>query len=244
MLSESVVLPACATNVLAFPGNTGIERFQKIGALSAGMSITELQVSSIRACYGKTEGDPSCFQMESVAHNSDTTLVNFGSLESSPSISEGTPTFHSETIQTEASSSSFARNVNQQPKQNTGVLKHSRRRRHRKPLKVQLSALVRKDRKASRVLFLFVFVFFVTWAPYSITTVVKAFARDYVNEDMYEVFTCLLWLKSSINPLLYAAGTERFRRNFRQILKNIFCSCSRRSRDVVPIVIHSASHLA
>ncbi|ELT95143.1 hypothetical protein CAPTEDRAFT_120361 [Capitella teleta] len=78
---------------------------------------------------------------------------------------------------------------------------------------------LRRDRKAARVLFILVIAFFVCWSPYSLTTIFYSVCGDScVNFDMYELFTWLLWINSSLNPYLYAYANTRIRKHFRRYL--------------------------
>ena len=91
--------------------------------------------------------------------------------------------------------------------------------------KPQFTRARRKDLKAAKALFIFVFTFVVLWAPYSIATVAIAFCDDCVNKDLYEFFVWLLWFKSAVNPFVYAANSSRFKMNFVDILTRVFFCC-------------------
>ncbi|KAK7495301.1 hypothetical protein BaRGS_00013483 [Batillaria attramentaria] len=88
----------------------------------------------------------------------------------------------------------------------------------------KFSRSVRKDLKAAKALFTFVFAFLCCWTPYTIATVIVSFCDACVNEDLYEFFIWLLWAKAAINPFLYAANNARFRMNFAQIVGRA-CPC-------------------
>ncbi|XP_061164918.1 histamine H3 receptor-like [Saccostrea echinata] len=77
----------------------------------------------------------------------------------------------------------------------------------------------RKDIKAARFLAMLVLVFVLTWAPYTITTIIISFCEECVNEYVYEFLVWLLWSKSAINPLLYAYNSAMFYKNFKEILR-------------------------
>jgi hypothetical protein len=94
------------------------------------------------------------------------------------------------------------------------------------PARVKYSRAVRKDLKAAKSLFTFVFAFLVFWAPFEISAVVMAFCEECVNMDVYEFFIWLLWFKSAVNPFLYAANSSRFRMNFVKILSRVCVCCS------------------
>lgn len=99
------------------------------------------------------------------------------------------------------------------------------RRSHRRLLNAN-ALKFRKDLKAAKNLFVFIFTFALCWAPYTISTIIIAYCQDdCVDESAHQLFTWLLWLKSSINPFLYAASSSRFRFNFAKILGYLFFCC-------------------
>lgn len=81
-----------------------------------------------------------------------------------------------------------------------------------------VSSGIRRNTKAARFLAMLVVVFFVCWAPYTIATIMKAFDKECVNKTVYEVLTWVLWMKSAINPCLYAYNSSRYRHNFLRFL--------------------------
>ena len=76
----------------------------------------------------------------------------------------------------------------------------------------------RRDIKAARFLAMLVLVFAITWAPYTIATIIISFCEDCINEYVYEFLVWLLWVKSVINPFLYAMNSALFYKNFRKLL--------------------------
>ena len=72
--------------------------------------------------------------------------------------------------------------------------------------------------KAGVGLTLIVVVFGICWAPYQISALIMALDPDIVNGNLFEVAFWLLWLNSTINPILYACVNWRFRIAFRMIL--------------------------
>ena len=80
--------------------------------------------------------------------------------------------------------------------------------------------------KAGVGLTLIVVVFGICWAPYSISALIMALDPDIVNGNLFEVAFWLLWLNSTINPILYACVNWRFRIAFRMIL------CQRCSKNL------------
>ncbi|XP_061164920.1 histamine H3 receptor-like [Saccostrea echinata] len=86
----------------------------------------------------------------------------------------------------------------------------------------------RKDLKAARFLAMLVIVFGLTWAPYTISTIIISFCESCVNEHLYEALNWLLWSKASLNPFLYAYNSARFLKNFKEMLL-----CGRKRKNVV-----------
>ncbi|KAH3841616.1 hypothetical protein DPMN_115088 [Dreissena polymorpha] len=80
----------------------------------------------------------------------------------------------------------------------------------------------RRHLKAAKFLAMLVAAFFFSWAPYSIHSMLMSFCDDCVNTSLFEFFIVLLWMKSAVNPLLYAYNSPRYRMHFRRILS---CKC-------------------
>jgi len=83
------------------------------------------------------------------------------------------------------------------------------------------SLALARDRKAARSLFILVFVFALCWCPYTLLTLIRALCTQSdkcISELMYEITFWLLWLNSTINPLLYSCLHVKFRKAFYQIL--------------------------
>ncbi|KAH3841879.1 hypothetical protein DPMN_115360 [Dreissena polymorpha] len=76
----------------------------------------------------------------------------------------------------------------------------------------------RRQRNAVKILAMLVAAFFLSWAPYSITTVLISFCDDCVNTSLYQFFIVFLWMKSAVNPFLYAYNSLRYRMHFRRYL--------------------------
>ena len=98
---------------------------------------------------------------------------------------------------------------------------------------------VKRDSKAARFLIILVIVFLVSWAPYTITTIIVSFCGDCVNLSVYEVMNWFLWGKSAVNPFIYAMNSSRYRYNF----KRFMCWCCKRNKihpEHVEVTCHSA----
>ena len=98
------------------------------------------------------------------------------------------------------------------------ILKPSSRFRTRKD---RASSRVKRESKSARFLAILVIVFLLCWTPYTVITIVISFCQyDCVAISWYESTNWILWLKSAINPFLYATNSSRYRYNFRQFM---FC---------------------
>ncbi|XP_025098747.1 LOW QUALITY PROTEIN: histamine H4 receptor-like [Pomacea canaliculata] len=75
-----------------------------------------------------------------------------------------------------------------------------------------------KGNRVASISILLVVALAICWLPYSLATIVRSSCGDCVNTFLYEVFTWMLWLKSCVNPFLYAFISPRFRRNSLQVL--------------------------
>ena len=81
----------------------------------------------------------------------------------------------------------------------------------------------KRAQKAARSLAILVLAFVITWAPYTVLTVVISFCEKCVSVPVYETFTWILWFKSSLNPFLYAWSSTRFKDNY-----IFFLSCGKK----------------
>jgi len=76
----------------------------------------------------------------------------------------------------------------------------------------------KRQRKAAKFLAMLVVAFLVFWAPYTITTIIISFCEECVNASLYEFFNFVLWMKSTVNPFLYAYNSPRYRKHFKTFL--------------------------
>jgi hypothetical protein len=72
----------------------------------------------------------------------------------------------------------------------------------------------RRHVKAAKFLAALVVAFLILWGPYTVTTVIVSFCNNCVNLSLYEFFTWMLWVKSAVNPFLYAFNSPRYRKHF------------------------------
>jgi hypothetical protein len=83
------------------------------------------------------------------------------------------------------------------------------------------SLALARDRKAAKNLFILVFVFVLCWCPYTFLTLIRALCKQpdkCISALIYEITFWLLWLNSTINPLLYSFLHVKFRKAFYRIL--------------------------
>ena len=83
------------------------------------------------------------------------------------------------------------------------------------------STSLARDRKAAKNLFILVFAFVICWCPYTLLTLIRALCKQEdkcIPSFMYEITFWLLWLNSTINPLLYSFLHVKFRKAFYRIL--------------------------
>ncbi|CAF0910300.1 unnamed protein product [Didymodactylos carnosus] len=83
------------------------------------------------------------------------------------------------------------------------------------------SANLARDKKAARSLFILVFAFVICWCPYTLLTLIRALCKQptkCISNTLYEFTFWLLWLNSTINPLLYSFLHVKFRKAFYRIL--------------------------
>ena len=85
--------------------------------------------------------------------------------------------------------------------------------------------LLARDKKSARSLAILIVVFLVTWAPFEICAFVNPICSFCIPDSTSEVVFWLLWLNSTINPILYPFLQERFRVAFLRII--CFC-CDRK----------------
>ncbi|XP_033737652.1 histamine H3 receptor-like [Pecten maximus] len=77
---------------------------------------------------------------------------------------------------------------------------------------------LQQDRKAARSLFILVLTFGVCWMPFEVTALVSTICGGCVEPIFFEVTFWLLWINSTINPVLYPLLHPRYRRAFLNLL--------------------------
>ncbi|XP_077127820.1 histamine H3 receptor-like [Ranitomeya variabilis] len=75
------------------------------------------------------------------------------------------------------------------------------------------------DQKVAKSLFILVCVFCICWAPYSFLMAIRAACHDYcISSYWYDITFWLLWMNSSINPILYPLCHSSFRSAFIKVI--------------------------
>lgn len=76
-----------------------------------------------------------------------------------------------------------------------------------------------RDKKVAKSLAVIVCVFGLCWAPYTMLMIIRAACQGQcVQHYLYEISFWLLWINSSINPILYPLCHTSFRRAFTKLL--------------------------
>ena len=91
---------------------------------------------------------------------------------------------------------------------------------------LKAKTILSRDKKSARSLAILVIVFLITWAPFEICAFVNPMCNFCIPDSASEVVFWLLWLNSTINPILYPFLQQRFRIAFLRIL----CRFSKRFR--------------
>lgn len=79
---------------------------------------------------------------------------------------------------------------------------------------------------AAKFLTIQVVAFLICWGPYTVTTIAISFCDDCINTSLYEFFNWLLWMKSAVNPCLYAFNSPRYRKHIMKYLTWNWRLCS------------------
>lgn len=95
---------------------------------------------------------------------------------------------------------------------------------------------LRRDKRAATSLFTLVLVFMIFLLPYVVVVVVgRIFSFEILtdtNSQIYSAAFWLLWLNSTINPILYPFIQPRFREAYRKL----FLRFTRRQRNLVSLI--------
>ncbi|XP_014792390.1 PREDICTED: histamine H3 receptor-like [Calidris pugnax] len=78
---------------------------------------------------------------------------------------------------------------------------------------------LQQDKKIARSLAIIVCVFAICWAPYTLLMIIRGACKGKcIHNSLYEITFWLLWINSSLNPILYPVCHMRFRMAFMKIL--------------------------
>lgn len=86
------------------------------------------------------------------------------------------------------------------------------------PLPVGYKNRPKRDMKAAKFLAAIILLFVGTWAPYTVSSVIISLCGDCVSKPLWQFLNWLLRSKAAINPVLYAYNSDRFKKNFKEII--------------------------
>ncbi|XP_069478214.1 histamine H3 receptor-like [Ambystoma mexicanum] len=82
-----------------------------------------------------------------------------------------------------------------------------------------LQSKLKKDEKVAKSLAVIVIVFCTCWSPSTLTLSIRAICQgSCVSSFLFDFFLSVLWLNSSINPLVYPLCHKKIRRAFKKVL--------------------------
>src|SRR6218665_4008408 len=81
--------------------------------------------------------------------------------------------------------------------------------------------LLSRDKKSARSLAILIVVFLFTWGPFEVCSFVNPLCSFCIPPSVFDVVFWLLWLNSTINPILYPFLQQRFRVAFGNILRQV-----------------------
>ncbi|KAK3595495.1 hypothetical protein CHS0354_021592 [Potamilus streckersoni] len=102
-------------------------------------------------------------------------------------------------------------------------------------------------RKVARMIIVVAFAFILSWSPQYVVSVISQLqTRSFLRESNF-LFTMLMthlcgFINSCINPFIYTAMSDKFRRSFRQIARQLMCCCSSRAIPYYQQSVTRSSH--
>ena len=111
------------------------------------------------------------------------------------------------------------------------IMKRSHQaKRYRSPHLAQ--SRLKRDKNAAKSLGILVVIFGITWGPFEICQLLNALCHDCMNAVLYELAFWMLWINSTVNPIIYALLQERFRIAFKKVIFMFWCSCKPAHRKI------------
>jgi histamine receptor H3 len=92
-----------------------------------------------------------------------------------------------------------------------------------------------RDKKTAKAIAIIIVVFGICWGPFEILSLVSSLCKTCINPVIFEISFWLLWINSTMNPLLYPFTHKQFRMAFYKLL----CKTFDKLRRIEPV--HSAS---
>ncbi|XP_078688012.1 histamine H3 receptor-like [Branchiostoma floridae x Branchiostoma belcheri] len=103
----------------------------------------------------------------------------------------------------------------------TGAASHRPLRARKKPSFDHMG----RELRVAKTLAIVVVVFAICWSPFTIFTLIRTLCSSCIGDELYEVAFWLLWLNSTVNPIVYAA----FHTQFRTAFQSLICQCCRKT---------------
>ncbi|ESO92551.1 hypothetical protein LOTGIDRAFT_190505, partial [Lottia gigantea] len=75
-----------------------------------------------------------------------------------------------------------------------------------------------RDRRVAKSLFTLVFIFVICWMPFEIMSMVLSVSPDAIHPTVFEVAFWILWINSTVNPILYPFLHTRIRKAFIKLI--------------------------
>ncbi|XP_078606572.1 histamine H3 receptor-like [Branchiostoma floridae x Branchiostoma japonicum] len=75
-----------------------------------------------------------------------------------------------------------------------------------------------RELRVAKTLAIVVVVFAICWTPFTIFTLIRTLCSSCIVDELYEVSFWLLWLNSTVNPIVYAAFHTQFRAAFQALI--------------------------
>lgn len=83
----------------------------------------------------------------------------------------------------------------------------------------KVSQAMKNERKAVKVLGIVLVIFLIAWVPFAILNILSASCRPCnINPIFLDIFVWLGYISSGINPMVYNAFNNKFRRTYKKIV--------------------------